>query len=293
MAYLWIISKKNTVYCSPSIYSTLLCGDMNLCEGMSLITNPQRTKLCWLWSFLATGAANSFYMLQSAWSRTGSFSKGLRSARRRGEELCKAHTQWLGGISVAEVVWIFSHTPRSYSTKRQHARLPFISGTSYVYFHYCYYFPPRLFFLISATSCWLGECYFLLLFEHKRSSLQLKVHSCPGCGKQSQCHIAWHDMAQPQLRLWCTGRCLGMPTAAGASVIDAVHLWAPEMLRTWRIAPHWSHFLTQRCTHTLGAAQTFRKVVPGKYLLPACLWEMTAAAGPKAVSSAYETSVSH
>lgn len=125
MAYLWIIPKKNTVYCSPSIFSTLLCGDMNLCEGVSLITNPQRTKLCWLWSFLATGAANSFYMLQPAWSRTGSFSKGLRSARRRGEELCKAHTQRLGGISVAEVVWLFSHTPCFYSTKRQHARLPF------------------------------------------------------------------------------------------------------------------------------------------------------------------------
>lgn len=38
----------NTVYCSPSIYNTLLCDDMNLCEGVSLITNSQRTKLCWL-----------------------------------------------------------------------------------------------------------------------------------------------------------------------------------------------------------------------------------------------------
>lgn len=37
--------KKNTVYCSPSIYSTFLYDDMNLC-GVSLITNPQRTKLC-------------------------------------------------------------------------------------------------------------------------------------------------------------------------------------------------------------------------------------------------------
>lgn len=113
----------NTVYCSPSIYNTLLCDDMNLCEGVSLITNSQRTKLCWLWSFLATGTANSFYMLQCMLHNRQLLWRSALSQRQRGGVLRSMHTVigWhlpsVGGLDIQ------SH-PRFYSTKRRLARLP-------------------------------------------------------------------------------------------------------------------------------------------------------------------------
>lgn len=115
----------NTLYCSPSMYNTLLCDDMDLCEGMPLITNSQRTKLCCLWSFLATGTANSFYMLQCMLHNRQLLWRSALSQRQRGGVLRSMHTAigWhlpsVGGLDIQ------SH-PRFYSTKRQLARLLFL-----------------------------------------------------------------------------------------------------------------------------------------------------------------------